>query len=340
VIMKIDQPVDVAAHNSNGDQLRNRMMDRFGPKFETQLRPDAKAAFVRAQAAPLPTPATPASSATVVPTTMLKPPQSPTQKLEPVRFAVPLDVKPADRGLEYTRKVVFAIAIGLAIISGIFSVAGMARIFPGAQNMVIGMAILMELGKVGGATWLSRTWCEMGFILRGVLMFLIATLAVINAIGVFGQLSAAHLNAHAAAASSVATKAVVSNAEIEAKVRQISDLTKRVDQIDATVAESTKRGRTDKAVELAKLQHGERALLVDARNAAERELIELKKQAASVAGEQQQADADVGVLQYAANLFGVDREWIMQLLILAMTWSCDPLSITLVIATASRRRVA
>lgn len=329
-------------------------MDRFGQRFD--LRSAAKAELARS-AAPLPIPASaamiqssvalnpapdasppsvpsPSTSFTTAPQTLA--PQSPALRLEPMVLAAPVAEAPEDWAVG--RRVVFTIALGIAIVAGYFSVGGMSRLFPGAFWPVIAMATLMELGKVGGAWWLSHQWRELGVVLRGVLTFLIATLALINAVGVFGQLTAAHLAPHRVAVSSIAEKAAGANAEIDAKQKEITDLTKRIDQIDAMTDEATKRGRFDKAAEISRLQKDGRAHLVEDRNAREKELIELRRAQASVAGERAQADGDVGVLQYAADLFRVDREWIMQLLILAMTWSCDPLSITLVIATAGRKR--
>jgi hypothetical protein len=58
------------------------------------------------------------------------------------------------------------------------------------------MAAIMEGGKLTGAAWLSRSWRAVNWLLRAILIPLLAILAFINAIGVFEQLSAAHLAPH------------------------------------------------------------------------------------------------------------------------------------------------
>jgi len=103
------------------------------------------------------------------------------------------------RSFDFLHFVTIIVAVVLAVIAAYFSVSGMTRIFPGAEMAVIVMAATMEAGKLSGAAWLSRNWSVMGLGLRLVLCTLVVILACINAVGVFGQLSAAHLNPHVAA---------------------------------------------------------------------------------------------------------------------------------------------
>jgi hypothetical protein len=244
--------------------------------------------------------------------------------------------KPRAR-FDFLHALTMAVAVVLAVIAAYFSVSGMTRIFPGAELAVIVMASTMEAGKLAGAAWLSRNWSVMAFGVRAVLSILVVILACINAVGVFGQLTAAHLNPHMTAVTANETEAANQGAKIDAQQRLIADLNRRVAQIDSAIEEATKRGRSNSAMDLAKEQRRNRADLVQQLGKEESALVELRTAQARLTGEQQIAAADVGVLQYAATLFGIDREQMIQLLILAMVLSCDPLSITLVIATASRK---
>jgi hypothetical protein len=239
---------------------------------------------------------------------------------------------------DFLHALTLTVALVLAGVAAYFSVTGMARIFPGANEAIIAMAAVMEGGKLTGAAWLSRNWRSMGWFLRSALTLLVVILAMINAVGVFGQLSAAHLGPHITAIAANEEEAAASNAKIDAQTLLIADLNRRIAQIDAAIEEATKRGRSVSAMDLSRDQRKYRETLVNERSAAETALIELKATQARIAGEQQKASADIGVLEYAAALLGVDRERMMQILILAMVLSCDPLSITLVVATASRRQ--
>jgi hypothetical protein len=239
---------------------------------------------------------------------------------------------------DFLHALTLTVALVLAGVAAYFSVTGMARIFPGANEAIIAMAAVMEGGKLTGAAWLSRNWRAMGWFLRSALTLLVAILAMINAVGVFGQLSAAHLGPHITAIAANEEEAAASNAKIDAQTILISDLNRRIAQIDAAIEEATKRGRAVSAMDLSRDQRKYRETMVNERSVAETALIEMKATRARIAGEQQKASADIGVLEYAAALLGVNRERMMQILILAMVLSCDPLSITLVIATASRRQ--
>ena len=276
----------------------------------------------------------------LVPVTQVAPAESaPTEAgavQSPSVQAVP--VQAPQSKFDFLHVLTLTVALVLAGVAAYFSVTGMARIFPGANEAIIAMAAVMEGGKLTGAAWLSRNWRSMGWFLRSALTLLVVVLAMINAVGVFGQLSAAHLGPHLTAIAANQEEAAASNAKIDAQTLLIGDLNRRIAQIDAAIEEATKRGRTVSAMDLSRDQRKYRETLVNERSTAETALIELKATQARIAGERQKASADIGVLEYAAALLGVDRERMMQILILAMVLSCDPLSITLVIATAGRRQ--
>jgi hypothetical protein len=253
--------------------------------------------------------------------------------------AVPVQAAQTPRAkFDFLHALTLTVALVLAGVAAYFSVTGMARIFPGANEAIIAMAAVMEGGKLTGAAWLSRNWRAMGWFLRSTLTLLVIVLAMINAVGVFGQLSAAHLAPHITAIAANEEEAAASNAKIDAQTVLIADLSRRIAQIDAAIEEATKRGRTVSAMDLSRDQRKYRDTLVNERSTAETALVEMKATQARIVGEQQKASADIGVLEYAAALLGVDRERMMQILILAMVLSCDPLSITLVVATAGRRQ--
>lgn len=240
------------------------------------------------------------------------------------------------RRFDVLRFATVIVAIVLAVIAAYFSVSGMTRIFPGAEFPVIVMTATMEAGKLAGAAWLSRNWSVMGYGLRAVLTTLVLILACINALGVFGQLSEAHLGPNVARVTSINPRAAETDQRIAAQERTIADLTHRMALSDAAAERSIRDGRITSMMDLVRDQRREHADLAHQRDGADGVLVDLKRERASITGEQQRAAADIGVLEYAASLFGLDREQIMQVLILLMVVCCDPLSITLVVATAHR----
>lgn len=230
------------------------------------------------------------------------------------------------------------IAVLLAMVSAYFSVSGMTRIFQGAEAAVVIMTTTMEAGKLAGAAWLSRYWNTTSASIRLVLTALLLILAVINAAGVYGQLSAAHLDPHVEAATSSDTRAVEAKARLAVQQGMLVDIKRRIELIDASVQAAVTRGRAASAVDLASTQSKERAVLVIQRMNVENEMVPLQIEASKAAGAQAKAAADAGIMEYAAQFLNIDRERMIQFLILAMVLTCDPLSITLVMATASRKR--
>lgn len=228
------------------------------------------------------------------------------------------------------------VAIVLAAIAAYFSVTGMARIFPGATLAVVVMSAVMEAGKLTGAAWLSRHGRAMRAPVRVVLTALIVALAIINAMGVFGQLSAAHLDPHVIAMSANGEQQAGNNSQIDSQQRLVNDLRRRIAQIDEAIDQANKRGRIVAAMTLIKEQGKSRDDLARQLTEAEVALTGLRTAQARISWDEKKAAADIGILEYAAALFGVDRERMIQVLILVMVLTCDPLSITLVVATARR----
>jgi hypothetical protein len=187
------------------------------------------------------------------------------------------------------------------------------------------------------SAWLARHWRTTGILLRGTLTVLIVTLAVINAVGVYGRLTAAHLTVHAAAVAATEQEASTVGARIEAQAHAVSDIDRRVAQIDMAIEEAAKRGRTKAAMALADEQHRNREALVAQRQREAATLVSLKTDQAQVQAESRRVEADIGPLRYAAMLLGLDSEQALRLLILLMVLSCDPMAIVLVIAASGRK---
>jgi hypothetical protein len=240
----------------------------------------------------------------------------------------------ADRFDVWSALVLF-VAIGLAGIAAYFSVSGMTRIFPGATNAIIVTAAMMQGGKLTGTAWLSRNWRTVNWLLRVILIPSTAILALIDAVGVFGQLSAAHLDPHVEKLVTISTKASESDAKIAAQEQLIADDYRQIAQIDTAIEEAERRGRSTSTLDLARDQRQRRETLVAERLSRRLVLVGLKTERSEVVGEQRKASADIGVLEYSASLFSADRERAIQWLILAMVPTCDPLSLALVVATGT-----
>jgi hypothetical protein len=232
----------------------------------------------------------------------------------------------------------YAAAIGLATVAAWFSIKGMVVLFPGAPLAVVAMAIAMETAKLVTAGWLASRWRATARVWRLVLVTLVAGLAVINATGVYAQLVAAHVGERGAAVARLETQDAALASRIEVARHAVADLDARVSQIDAAIAEATRRGRTTGAMAIMEAQRRARSGLVDERNREAGTLAALKAERASLAAKGRQAEVEAAPIRYVAAVFGVtDQEMAIRWLIALMVLCCDPLAITLTAAASARR---
>ena len=239
---------------------------------------------------------------------------------------------------EYTsRAFALVAALALATVAAYFSVTGMAEIFPGAPVAVMVFAATMEAGKLVIAGWLAAHWRRVGWSMRAVMVTLVAGLALINAVGVFGKLVEAHVSVAASSRSSVTERIEALDARVKAQTAVVTDLDSRVAQIDRAVDESTRRGRVTRALDIATQQRVTRDGLDNQRQAATATLVALQAQRAALAGERARIEASTGPIQYLAMMAGTAPEAAVRWLMLLMVLCCDPAAIALTVAAAGAR---
>jgi hypothetical protein len=230
----------------------------------------------------------------------------------------------------------FLAALMLAVVSGGYSIFGLASIFTGAMLPVIGMGLALEIGKLSAVAWLgegrgSRT-------LRVALVALVGVLMCLNAIGAYGFLARAHIAAGLNSELATMGKSAEVAARIEATHEQIADLDRRVAQIDEAVSTATRKGRTSSAMDLAASQRRNRETLNTQRAEAGRALIALQVEAASIDGQRRVAQADLGPVIYLATPLGVPPDAMMRWFVLLVAVLLDPAAVLLLMAATARAR--
>jgi hypothetical protein len=233
----------------------------------------------------------------------------------------------------------YTAAIALAGAAAWFSIRGMVVLFPGSPNSVIAMAIAMEAAKLITAGWLARRWRATALIWRAALVAFVFGLAVINAAGVYAQLVAAHVGDRGAATSAIETQDAALAAKIDVQAHKVADLDRRLGQIDSTIEEAAKRGRTNAALSAMEAQRKARGALVDERNREAGTLAAHTAERASVAANGRRIETEAAPIRYVAELLGADTDserairWLIALMVLC----CDPLAIALTAAASARR---
>jgi hypothetical protein len=233
----------------------------------------------------------------------------------------------------------YVAAVALAGAAAFFSIKGMVVLFPGSPTAVIGMAIAMEVAKLVTAGWLARRWWTTAWVWRGILVALVFGLAIINAAGVYAQLVAAHVGERGAATSRLEAQTADIKAKIDVQAHKVTDLDRRLGQIDTTIEEAAKRGRTKTALDAMEGQKKARGALVDERNREAGTLAALKAERASLSARGKQIETEAAPIRYVAELLGIDTDsekairWLIALMVLC----CDPLAISITAAASVRR---
>jgi len=233
----------------------------------------------------------------------------------------------------------YAAAIALAAAAAWFSIRGMVVLFPGSPQSVVAMAVAMEAAKLVTAAWLARRWSVTAWVWRLVLVTLIAGLAVINAVGVYAQLVAAHVGSRGEAASALEIQDATLASQIEVQSGVVADIDRRLGQIDTAIEEAAKRGKTNAALSAMESQRRARAALAGERNDAASTLAALKAKRAGVAAKGRQIETESAPIRYVAELVGAntDSERAIRWLTMLMVLCCDPLAISLTAAASAGR---
>jgi hypothetical protein len=233
----------------------------------------------------------------------------------------------------------YTAAVALAGAAAFFSIKGMVVLFPGASLAVVVMAIAMEAAKLITAGWLARRWRATAKLWRAALVAFVFGLAIINAAGVYAQLVSAHVGERGAAQSDIEMKDAVLAAKLESQIHIVADFDRRVGQIDVTIEEAAKRGRTNAAISVMEGQKRARTALVEERNREAGTLAALKAERAAVAAQGKRIETEAAPIRYVAELLGIDTDsekairWLIALMVLC----CDPLAIALTAAASARR---
>jgi hypothetical protein len=233
----------------------------------------------------------------------------------------------------------YTAAIALASAAAWFSIRGMVVLFPGSPMSVVGMAVAMEGAKLVTAGWIARHYRAMGWISRLALMTFVAGLALINGVGVFSQLVAAHIGERGAATSLVETQTATLAARIDVQVHNVADLDRRLAQIDAAIEKATEKGKTNAALSAMEGKRKARAGLADERKREAGTLAAFQVERATVAARGRQIETEAAPIRYVAELLGADTDserairWLIALMVLC----CDPLAIALTAAASARR---
>ncbi|SDT08656.1 hypothetical protein [Bradyrhizobium canariense] len=242
------------------------------------------------------------------------------------------------RSMTPVKLAAFMVALLLACVSAAFSIDGLTAIFAGAFWPVIIMGATLEAGKLVAAAWLTENWYTAPALLRLILVAMIGLMMSLNAVGVFGFLTKAHLDHMVTVDLALADKVADTEARLAIQGQTVADLDRRIAQIDAAIEESTRLGRPVGAMTIADQKRRDRADIVATRQREAGVLANLQIDKARVDAQRRRAEADVGPVRYLAELIGMpsaDLERPVRMLTLALVVVLDPMAVVLLLAAGA-----
>ena len=145
--------------------------------------------------------------------------------------------------------ILFATALLLSGVAAYYSVLGLIQIFPGAFWPIVIMGTTLEIAKLVTASWLYRNWGGVQWLLKTYFTLAVLILMLITSMGIFGFLSAAHLQTATLAATSTIQLRSLDSRERLAQQR-MSFVIKQAERIEGpTPQESRELKRLQKQLE-------------------------------------------------------------------------------------------
>ena len=235
----------------------------------------------------------------------------------------------------------FVCALALSGAAGFYSIVGLMAIFAAAPIPIAIMGTTLEVSKLVVASWLYRNWKQAPFLLKSYLTSALVLLMFLTSMGIFGFLSAAHMEQTTPAGDAVAQVALIDeklNTEKEnlnAARKQLSQLDSQVDQLISRTTDDTGISRS---ASVRRAQARERAAIASSIERSQAQIAELNQQKAPLAAQVRQIEAEVGPIKYIAALIYGDStqedllEKAVRWVIIMIVAVFDPLAVLMLIA--------
>jgi len=234
----------------------------------------------------------------------------------------------------------FLAAFALSACAGLYSVIGLAAIFPGSYWPIIIMGSVLEGSKLVTTSWVYRNWDTAPRLMKYYMVTAIVILMAITSMGIFGYLSKAHLE-HSADMAPLTDKVAMLDEKIKTEKENINanrTILKQLDEgVDQVMARSQDEKGADKAIAVRKAQAKERSRISQEISESQKTISALNEERGPLNVALQKAESDFGPIKYVAELIygSGERDIIdkaVRLVIILIMVVFDPLAVLLLIA--------
>lgn len=228
---------------------------------------------------------------------------------------------------------VLLVAMAIAAVAAWFSITGLVALFNASALSVAIMGITLEVGKLVASGILKLNWSNPNYnrALKSYLLVAISTLMLVTAIGIFGFLSAAHLE-QAAPRADLQVQSQQLELQVEQRNQENQRLQQRLNQIDQNISVFLQNDQASRGLRASRTLQSERATIQQRLEANNEQINTLQAQLAPIRMQSNAVEAKLGPVKYVAALFGWhDEESAVRLVILVLMVGFDPLAVVLIL---------
>lgn len=235
--------------------------------------------------------------------------------------------------IKFSALLTMGISLLISLVSGYCTVIGMGKVFASAAAVTMGIAIVIEIGRVILLYDLHHFWHQLKLFQKipGVLMLLIAM--TLSAMGVYGFFA----NAHSQKAQQIIPIEMVikqKQSEIDILNQAIENNNTQLKQFDNKAADRfTELGYVSKAVALQKEQQKITNNIYADNREKQTEITKLNQEITQLKLEAEQKAPTLAHLKYYAKLFHVDDETAVIIFIVMIMTVFDTLAMYLMITS-------
>lgn len=230
-------------------------------------------------------------------------------------------------------------ALTLSSTAAYFSIFGLMALFAASSGPVAIMGAGLEISKLVAAAWIHNNWRnpKVSRFIKSYMIMAILTLMLITDIGVFGFLSAGHLQI-VAPVEGMQIKMESYNQQIDSDQKTIDSANKQLKQLDDSIDTYFKNDRATQGLAARKQQEAERKDLAKTISNAQKDIDRLNKEIQDLKQQVSDTDQKIGPIKYVAQLFWGDNyqahiDSAVRIMILVIMSVFDPMAVILVIAS-------
>ena len=236
--------------------------------------------------------------------------------------------------------IILFVALTISAVAAFYSIVGLTALFASATTSIIIMGTSLEIGKIIATVWLHKYWDRASLKFKLYLVPAIIILMLVTSMGIFGYLSASHLDQGLPSGDIMAQVQLLDDKiktelyNIEANKKTLQQLDSQVDQLLSRT--DSERGATH-AVKIRSQQVDERRLLQESVAQSQKTVAQLQNERLPIAMQVRKVEAEIGPVKYIAALMYGDNpdsntlehavRWVIILLIIVF----DPLAIVLIL---------